>query len=230
LRHLSIGAGKRARALKTACLFACLLAVPLAAQQPPKTMTKMVVQLQSTDVPAASFATRPKTMLRAGTKYCRTEEEPDPAHGIHGLTIIDEPDVWMVNLADKSAKHMVDPGPTFYCRMPILASRFSELPEAEAKQVAGLEFGNELAYFQSKGATLAPGPVLQTKQTVKFQLQFGESSVALFAYGTPEKPLAVVWTRGDKHDIYWYSGYGEVDFDATLFAKPGGVKIEDAKP
>lgn len=215
--------------MKIACLLGCLMAGSLLAQPPPKKMTRMVVQLESTDVPAGSFATKPKTMLRAGAKYCRIEEEPDPAHGIHGLTIIDEPDAWMVNLESKTAKHLVDPGPAYSCRLPILASRLAELPEEQAKQMGGLEFGDELDFFRSKGAALKPGPVLQTKQTVTFILRFGDSSVALFAYGTPERPLAVVWTRGDKHDIYWYSDYEEVDFNAALFAKPVGVKIEGAK-
>jgi hypothetical protein len=215
--------------LKNACLLGCLVAGSLLAQQPPKTMTRMVVQLESTDVPASSFATKPKTMFRAGTKYCRIEEEPDPAQGIHGLTIIDEPDMWMVNLATKTARHMVDSGPAYNCRLPILGSRLAELPEDQAQQMGGLEFGEEMDFFRSKGATLKPGPVLQTKQTVTFILRFGDSSVALFAYGTPERPLAVVWTRGDKHDIYWYSDYEEMDFNAALFARPPGVKIEGVK-
>ena len=40
-------------------------------------MTKMVVQLQSATVPADSFAAKPKTMFRAGTEFCRIEEESD---------------------------------------------------------------------------------------------------------------------------------------------------------
>jgi hypothetical protein len=215
--------------VKLSCLSFCLLTVPLFAQQPAKTMIKMVVQLQSPDVPADSFAAKPKTMYRAGTSYCRTEEEPDPAQGIHGLMIVNEPDVWMVNLATMSAQHMVDPGPTFNCHMPIFANRLSEIPNEEAREIAGLEFGQEFDFFKSKGATAQQGPVLQTKQTVSYVVKFGDSSLALFSYGTPERPLAVAWTRGAKNDIYWYSGYGEVDFNPALFSKPAGVKFEDAK-
>ena len=60
-------------------------------------MTKLIVRLESPEVPGQSFAAKPKTLYRAGTGYCRTEELPDPEHGIHGLMIINEPDVWMVN-------------------------------------------------------------------------------------------------------------------------------------
>ncbi len=215
--------------MRFACLLTCLLTTSLFAQQTPKTMTKMVVQLQSPDVPADGFGAKPKTMMRAGTKFCRIEEEPDPDHGIHGVIIISEPDVWMVNLATKTAQHMVDSGPTFNCRLQIFGNRLRELPEEDAKRMGGLEFGFEMEFFKSKGATPRAGPVLQTKQTTAYNLQFGDSSVALFTYGDPERPLAVAWTRGDKHDIFWYSGYGQTDFDPALFAKPTGVKIEEAK-
>jgi hypothetical protein len=199
------------------------------AQQPPKTMTKMVVQLQSPDVPADSFAAKPKTMLRAGTQFCRIEEEPDSEHGIHGVMIINEPDAWMVNLETKSAQHMVDPGPTLNCRMPIFAGRLAGIPDDEAKVISSLEFGFEMEFFKSKGATGQPGGVLQSKETTAYKLKFGDSAVALFTYGTPERPLAAAWLRGDKHEIFWYSGYGQLDFDPKLFAKPDHVKIEEAR-
>lgn len=215
--------------MKRTLLSILLLTASVIAQQQPKLMTKMVVQLESSDAPAGSFAAKPKTMLRAGTQFCRVEEEPDLEHGIHGVMIISEPDVWMVNLADKTARHIVDPGPTFNCRMPLFAGLLQGLPEDESKQIAGLEFGNELDFFKGKGATAQQGTVLQTKQTVVYKLQFGESTVALFTYGNPERPLAVALSRGEKHEIFWYSGYGQVDFDPKLFAKPEHVAIEEAK-
>jgi hypothetical protein len=81
-------------------------------QTSPGTMTKLVVRLQSPDVPEASFAAQPKTMYRAGTRYCRIEELPDTEHGIQGLVVINEPDIWLVNLLAKTAQHQLDPGPT----------------------------------------------------------------------------------------------------------------------
>jgi hypothetical protein len=192
-------------------------------------MTKMVVQLQSSEVPADSFAAKPKTMFRAGTQFCRVEEAPDPEHGIHGVMITNEPDAWMVNLETKSAQHMVDPGPTFNCHMPIFARLHSDLPEEEARQIGQLEFGFELEFFKSQSATGQPGGVLQGQQTTAYKLTFGDSSLALFTYGTPERPLGVAWVRGDKHEIFWYSGYGQMDFDPKLFAKPDQVKIQEVK-
>jgi len=39
----------------------------------------------------------------------------------------------------------------------------------------------------------------------------------------------VAWVRGEKHEIFWYSGYGRVDFDLKLFSKPEKVRIDEAK-
>lgn len=85
-------------------------------------MTKVVVRLESSDVPKGSFAAQPKTMYRAGTRYCRIEELPDTEHGIHGLVVINEPDAWMINLLTKTAQYEADPGPTFICRLPVLSA------------------------------------------------------------------------------------------------------------
>lgn len=200
------------------------------AQDMPKTMTKMEVILQSPDAPQGSFAAKPKVMYRAGTQYCRVEEQPDPDKGIHGVLIINEPDFWLVNLFSKTAQHGVDRGPSFNCRMPVFSEGELKSASEEGKQTKELEFGRELQFFKNRGAVSQPGPVLQTKQTTAYKLEVGDLILGLFTYGNPERPLALMRGRGDKNDIFWYSGYGQVDFDPKLFAKPENVKIEDIKP
>jgi hypothetical protein len=73
----------------------------------PATMTKLMVKLESPEIPKDSFAAEAKRMYRAGSRYCRIEENPDLEHGIHGLLIMNEPDVWMINRLAKTARHMV---------------------------------------------------------------------------------------------------------------------------
>ena len=92
------------------------------------------------------------------------------------------------------------------------------------------QFGRELAYFKEKGATSRPGPTLQDKATTAYMVEIGDSQFLLFTSGTPERPVAVTRQHGSKRDVYWYGTYEEVPFDAKLFAKPEGVKIEDVKP
>jgi hypothetical protein len=207
----------------------CVLVGAIFAEEPPKTTTKIEVILQSPDAPAGSFAAKPKVFYRAGDRYCRVEEAPDPGQGIHGLMIINEPDWWMVNLLSKTARHGVDPGPTFNCRLVIFANGSPQSLDDESKQIMQLEFGRELEFFKGRGAIPKKGPVLQTKETMGYTVTVGTTTLALFTYGTPERPVAVSQERNGKTDIFWYSGYGEVDFDPRLFAKPENVKIEESK-
>ena len=109
-------------------LLICVLAGAIFAEEPPKRMTKMEVVLHSPDAPTGSFAAKPRVFYRAGNRYCRVEETPDPDQGIHGLMIINEPDWWMVNLFSKTARHGVDPGPTFQLPTGDFRKRHTAIP------------------------------------------------------------------------------------------------------
>lgn len=209
--------------------FALLFASAGSAQDSPKTMTKIVVQLDSPGLPADSFARKPKSIYRSGNKFCRVEEAPDTEHGIHGVLIVNEPDAWMINLFDKTARHMVDPGPTFNCRLPIFSSPLPGGADDVDYAKLGLEFGHELEFFNSKNAQVQKGQVMQGKETVVHFLQIGNTKIALFTYGPNDFPLALGRTCEEKGEILWYSGYGQVPFDPKLFSRPEGVTIEELK-
>ncbi len=225
--------------MKSTLLSLCLsAAISLAAQQSqsqaapqsqPKTMTRVGVTLQSPDAPAGSFAAAPKVFYRAGTRYCRMEEWPDPEHGVQQQLIVNEPDYWMVNLLSRTGRHGVDPGPTFNCHQPIFPGTPRQLND-EDREVMKLEFGMEMEFFQTHGATPQKGPVLQGKETTVYKAKVVNSELALFTGGTPERPLAVSRHSGQSNDLFSYSGYEQLPFDAKLFSKPENVKIEDARP
>ena len=139
-------------------------------EQPPESMTKLTVRLESPGVPEGSFPAKPKLMYRAGNSYCRTEELPDPEHGIHGLMILNEPDAWMVNLLTKTAQHFVDRGPTFNCHLAIFRGEQVKSTADMKDPLLELEFGQELGYFKGKGGTPKKGPVLQDKPTTVYAL------------------------------------------------------------
>ncbi len=192
----------------------------------PRTMIMLTVKLESPELPKESFAAQPKRIYRAGTRYCRTEENPDIQNGIHGLMIINEPDVWMVNRLDKSARHILDEGPTFNCRMPM----FVNAAEDMKKPLAQLEFGRELDFFRPKSPAPTPGPTLMGKATMVYNAKIDESELFLFTVPETGVPVAVARTTEKTREIFWYGEYKEVPFDAELFAKPKGVKIQESKP
>ena len=200
------------------------------AEEPPQTMTRILERLQSRDIPQESFAAQPKVIYRAGVRYCRTEELPDRERGIHGLMIINEPDVWMINLFAKAGKHYLDHGPTFDCRMPIFIYG-EDVKSAEdlKKPLFELEFGRELAYFKGKGTVAQEGPVLQEKPTNAYVVMAGDWQLILFTSRESNRPISVTRDRGKTRETIWYGAYEELPFDPKLFTKPEGVKIEEAE-
>ena len=109
-------------------------------------MNKMEVKLGNPEIKPDSFAAQPGVMYGAGNRYCRVEESADTAIKIHGLLIISEPDIWMINLFGKNARHFTDPGPTFNCHLPI----FSPVGAKDSPDtlVNSLKFGRQFAFFQ----------------------------------------------------------------------------------
>jgi hypothetical protein len=198
-------------------------------QQSPESMTKLSVRLQRRELPDESFAVQPKLMYRAGNPYCRTDEVPDPDNGIHGLVIVGEPDVWMVNLLTKTDRHFVDPGPTFNCHLAIFAGEQTMTGTGVKDPLLELEFGRELVYFKGKGAAPKEGPVLQGKPTTAYAATLGDSQLFLFTTGTPERPWTVARQHGGEREIFSYGICEQLPFDPKLFASPEGVKIEDVK-
>jgi len=99
----------------------------------------------------------------------------------------------------------------------------------DSQEVSALEFGFGMDFFRSKAAAGQGGAVLEGKQTTRYQVEVGGSKLALLTYGSAEHPLAVGRGRANSGEILWYSGYGEVPFDAKLFARAEGVKIQESK-
>ena len=200
------------------------------AEDAPQVMLKIVVQFDSPGLPKDAFIRQPKVIYRAGNRYCGVEEALDAEHGLQQLAIVNEPDAWMVNLVTKKAQHIVDSAPTLICHLPI----FSGPPEGSSDTTdyvkLGLEFGSEFEFFQKMGATPQPGPVLQTKQTTSYTLDFGDIRLALFTFGPSHRPLLLGRTYQHKGGLFWYSEYGLMPFDPKLFSKPEGVTIQKSKP
>ena len=188
-------------------------------------MTNVIVQMSGTEIPSDSFATKPKVYWRASNQYCRVYEEPDPNNNIHGRTVINEPDAWLINLAGGTAKHLIDQGPTFNCKLPVFALD----PETAKSKIGELEFGRELAFFQADGAKAVEGPKLEFKANY-YELTVGDSVLKLVERADIGAPLLIALIRGDSIvQVRYLLWDDQVPFKADMFAKPTGVKIEEAK-
>src|SRR5215813_14036174 len=91
-----------------------------AAECAPEKMVRIVTRDATPGIDPQSFPALPKTLYRLGNGRGRVEEMPDPARSVHGLIVVNEPDGWIVNLHDKTGRHLVDPGSSLIFRAPIL--------------------------------------------------------------------------------------------------------------
>jgi hypothetical protein len=187
-------------------------------------MLRVVYRDVTPGVPRDSFAAKPKTLYRVGTRYGRVEEAPDPDQGIHGLVIVNEPDVWMVNLIDKSAKHIVDRGDTTDFHAPILWT--DDMP-ADLKR---FEFGCELQFMKEIGAHKERVEV-QGEKKDKYTLVRDKYRVALFVGVKDRLPKAVVVQAGERviHAIRYEIWEHGLEPKLDLFEAPNDVAIHEAK-
>lgn len=192
----------------------------------PTKMIHVIVQMSGTDIPEGSFAGKPKTIWRASHSFCRSDEEPDPEQGLHLSIIMNEPDSWLVDLANNRAKHMVDPGPTFNCRLPIFAF---DMAMVKGK-IGELEYGHELEFFQKNGAKQVDGPQLQSFKANYYELVVDGMLLKLVERVDIHVPILIGLVQGEKiTQVRYLLWDDQVPFKADLFAKPTGVSMEEVK-
>lgn len=194
-------------------------------------MTRIVTRMISPSMPADAFAARPKTMYLAGKRYARLEEELDVQHGIHGLIVTSEPDSWMINLADKTARHFVDPGPTFVMRAPVF---WVARPKGEPDPDQGfkeLEFGEETQFFRQRKAREIGLRNIDGKSCKGLSVKMGSREVILFLDADTKKPHQIDLLKDGKLDFsIRYLSYAKgLPFQKSLFLPPNDVKVTEGK-
>ncbi len=193
-------------------------------QEPPRTMTKISTRALEPRPKTGSFSAQAKTLWRAGTKYARIAEAPDPPNRIHALVVVNEPDAWVINLFDKSGRHIVDPGPTFNTHVPI----FEAAPGAKTK-MAEVEFGRELEFFTQNNARHSPGEAVNGRPTERYEVTIGDNRFVLWTDTHSKKPVRVSCIQGNQTQTFEYLAYEELKFDPSLFQPPAGIAIQDSK-
>ena len=180
---------------------------------------------------ADSFAAKPKTLYRAGSKYARIEEELDAQNNIHALIIVKEPDTWMINLADKTARHIVDPGPTFNFHAPIVwVAKSQGMPDRD-QAFKELEFGNELQFFRQHAAQDGGAQQIGGTNCKALVLERGGTKVTLFVDLRTERPVQLDIERDGKakESIRYVEYKTGLPFQRSLFGPPKGVSISEVK-
>jgi hypothetical protein len=171
----------------------------------------------------SSFNGQPQDMYRLGDGKMRSEEAVDSINKIHGLLVTNEPNIWMVNLYDKTGKHIVDPGPTFYAKAPIAGI----IP---SKKLMSLEFGCEGDFIAAYAPTPARSEVVGSVMFDVFRVADGTDAVEILERPGSNVPSYVRYFQNGapafmlRYDLYETN----LPDDPSLFAKPADIKYTEA--
>jgi len=200
-----------------ATLFFLLL--PLATQAADDKMLYVEYRLVSKQIAADSFDAQTKKVWRIGADYLRFKDAPNPQTKIHGLIIVAEPDIWIVDRNTNQAQHTIDPGPNYKIHFPLFASETSE-------KLRGLEFGRELEYFHDNNAKESPAEEVDGFKCRVYRLEMDDRDVTLFVK-TDDTPLQVVVKSPEYEYALRFLRYDpNRKPDKSLFQLPPGVQIK----
>jgi outer membrane lipoprotein-sorting protein len=188
-------------------------------------MVKLVLRDVSPGVDPNSFAAKPRTMYRVGDKLGRMEEAPNPATGAHLLFVVNHPDVWFVNLADKTGRHVKDPDPKGVFRAPVIAH--PDLPEL----TKALEIGREAEYMNENKAKKAGQEKVAGKECTRYVLDKGGAEISLWTDAKSGAPVRITVKREGKvlKSLEYDTYQTDLQPAADLFTLPKGITVKEAK-
>ncbi len=184
-----------------------------------KEMQEIKLRYVADDIDPESFAGQPRYCYRAGEIYGRIEEALDSKLGLHGLIVISCPDVWIINLADKTGKHLLDQAKVSTVHMPILATR--------QQPFIDLEFGRELQFFKSRNIVGADGPTISGGKTTSYKFDGGPIQLELLV-NSNSVPLKMLITSPRGKRTLEYLSYKTLPFSADKFIKPDNIAYSEA--
>lgn len=200
-----------------AALFFLLL--PIGAQAADDKMLYVEYRLAGKQIAADSFDAQTKKVWRIGEKYLRFEDAPNPQTKIHGLIIVAEPDIWIVDRNTNQAQHAVDPGPSYKIHFPLFASETSE-------KLRQLEFGRELEYFNENDAQKLPDQDVDGTKCKVLRLEIDDRKVTLFLK-TNDMPLQITVKSAEYEYAMRFLRYdADRKPDKLLFQLPPGVQLK----
>jgi hypothetical protein len=201
-------------------LFTLLLSLlSLGAQAADDKMLYVEYKLVSRQITPDSFDAQIKKVWRMGGQYLRFEDAPNPQTKIHGLIIVAEPDIWIVDRNTNQGQHTVDPGPTFKIHFPLLASETSE-------KLRALEFGHELEFFRENEAKEVGSQEVDGLKCRLFRLEIDDREATLFLK-TDDTPLQISVKSADYEYAVRFVRYdAQRKPDKSLFQLPPGVQLK----
>ncbi len=159
---------------------------------------------------------------RSGNSFFRSEEPRDTDGNLLQVIISSEPDVWMVDLTSNSAKHYLDPGPTFNTICPVFGP-----PRADG--LSDLEFGKEEKFFNYYGARNIGAITTDGVDYTVFELPRLYWVLHLYINSETGRPYKISrrGQDGATSSIIYDKYTVNLQLDSTLFLPPTGLVITE---
>jgi hypothetical protein len=200
-------------------LFTCVVSPHTSAQADAPQMVYVELRFLSPKITPGTFASTVRKVWRSSDRYLRIEEAPDPQQHIHGVIIVNEPDVWMWNRFDNTAKHMVDSGPTYVAHAPLFSGERS-------KPLRALEIGREKEFFAAKKANPLPDETVDGVECTARSLTVDDSTVTLYLRKSDDSPLQVtLMNPRDAYAVRYEKYEAGLPLTPSLFVAPREAKI-----
>jgi hypothetical protein len=200
-----------------------LSAPAAAATCAPLGVVHIVARETTPGIDPQSFNAKPVSLFRQGAGRSRLEEQPDEINKIQGLAVIDEPNIWMVNLMDRTGRHVVDPGPDFSAH----ASVFSDAKVSP--RILELEFGCEAAFVAANAPKVDRTETIDGVTLDVHRFADGTEVAEILEKHGSDDPLIARYYRGG--NLAWVIRYDLYDTqapsDPSMFAAPPGIKYQD---
>ncbi|MEK6210616.1 MAG: hypothetical protein AABM64_09675 [Pseudomonadota bacterium] len=195
-----------------------LASITLGAQAADDKMLFAEYRVVSANLPASSPEAQPRKIWLLGKEFLRFEDVPNRETKVHGLIIVDEPDIWIIDRNKGQGQHAIDPGPQYVVHFPIF-------PREQSEKLKQLEFGSELRFFQDHGAKELASQTVDGIKCKVYRLEFDDREVTLFL--KPDNlPLQIeVQSASVKYAVRFLKYDPNQKPDMSLFKVPPGIKI-----
>ena len=175
-------------------------------------------RVASADLPASSPEAQPRKVWRLGRELLRFEDVPNPQTRVHGLIIVNSPDIWIIDRNKNQGQHAIDPGPSYGVHFPMF-------PREQSEKLKQLEFGSELKFFQDNGAKEVASQTVDGIKCKLYRMELDERQLTLFL--KPDNlPLQIeVQSASVKYALRFLRYEPDQKPDMGLFKVPSDVKI-----
>jgi len=186
---------------------------------PQSHMIKAVIRETTPGISRDSIKAKPKTFYRVGSKSWRIQKPSSPT--VNLITIVKEPDIWIVEMPAKQGIHFVGPYPMNYF--------FPAIHSSDGKtRLRGLQLGTEVSFMQTLKAERKP--ILHEGKECDLYLLKADTVLAELVC-LRDKPIPVQLTVSEGDGILYQQVYDEFQAnlkpDPSLFEVPKDATITE---